>query len=98
MYRHVPEEIIVRIAGSCNAASVPIGAAIGVPLSIRAKTAIPIGLSLWTVIALIIGGDGMAISEISMLAGIFKKKLVGALAAGIGLTAVIGGPVFTLVS
>ena len=98
IYGYVPEEFIVSIAGPGNAASVPIAAAIGVPLSIRAETAIPIGLGLEAVIALIRGGDGMAIPEILMLAGIFKKKLVGALVAGIRLTAVIGGPVFNLVT
>lgn len=101
IYGYIPEELIIQIAGPGNLFSVPIAATIGVPLYIRAETAIPIGLGLMekgmglgTVIALIIGGSGMAIPEITMLAGIFKKKLVGALVAGIWLTAVIGGYLF----
>lgn len=97
--------MIIRIAGPDNLLSVPVAATIGVPLYIRAETAIPIGLGLLskgmglgTVIALIIGGSGMAIPEISMLAGIFKRKLVGALVAGIWLTAVVGGYLFNILA
>ena len=101
IYGYIPENLIIKIAGPRNLFSVPIAATLGIPLYIRAETAIPIGLGLMTkgmglgtVIALIIGGSGMAIPEMSMLAGIFKKKLVGALVVGIWLTAVIGGYVF----
>jgi len=76
---------------------------IGIPLYIRAETAIPIGVALMgkgmsvgTVIALIIGGAGMAIPEISMLAGIFKPRLVAMLVAVIFLTAVISGYLFNI--
>lgn len=105
IYGYIPEEFIVGIAGPDNLLSVPIAATIGVPLYIRAETAIPIGLGLMskgmglgTVVALIIGGSGMAIPEISMLAGIFKRKLVGALVAGIWLTAVVGGYLFNILA
>lgn len=46
------------------------------------------------VIALIIGGAGMAIPEMAMLASIFKKRLVGAIVIVIWTTAVVGGYVF----
>jgi uncharacterized membrane protein YraQ (UPF0718 family) len=55
-------------------------------------------MGLGTVVALIIGGSGMAIPEISMLAGIFKRKLVGALVVGIWLTAVVGGYLFNILA
>ncbi|MEA5030803.1 MAG: permease [Sphaerochaeta sp.] len=105
IYGYIPEEFIVGIAGADKLLSVPIAATIGVPLYIRAETAIPIGLGLMskgmglgTVVALIIGGSGMAIPEMSMLAGIFKRKLVGALVAGIWLTAVVGGYLFNILA
>lgn len=105
IYGYIPEEFIVGIAGPDYLLAVPIAATIGVPLYIRAETAIPIGLGLMskgmglgTVIALIIGGSGMAIPEISMLAGIFKRKLVGALVAVIWLTAVVGGYLFNILA
>jgi uncharacterized membrane protein YraQ (UPF0718 family) len=104
IYGYIPEDFILSIAGPGNPLAIPIAAVIGVPLYIRAETAIPIGLSLMekgmsigAVIALIIGGAGMAIPEMSMLAGIFKKKLVGAVVSVIFFTAVIGGFVFNLI-
>jgi len=104
IYGYLPEAFVLTIAGPGNPLAIPIAAVIGVPLYVRAESAIPIGLALMekgmstgAVIALIIGGAGMAIPEMSMLAGIFKKKLVGAVISAIFLTAVIGGYVFNLV-
>ncbi|MDW7672203.1 MAG: permease [Bacillota bacterium] len=104
IYGYLPEELVLRFAGPGNPLAIPVAALIGVPLYIRAESAIPIGLALMqkgmstgTVIALIIGGAGMAIPEMSMLAGIFKKKLVGAVVSVIFFTAVIGGFVFNLI-
>ncbi len=51
-------------------------------------------MSLGAVIALIIGGAGMAIPEMVMLASIFKKRLVIAMVSIIWVTAVVGGYVF----
>ena len=53
-------------------------------------------MSLGAVIALIIGGAGMAIPEMSMLLSIFKARIVAAIVALIFFTAVIGGYLFDL--
>ena len=100
IYGYMPEDFVLKIAGADN----PFVAAIlGVPLYIRAETAIPIGIALMgkgmsigAVIALIIGGAGMAIPEMSMLASIFKKKLVAMIVVTIFLTAVAGGYLFNI--
>jgi len=99
----IPQNLIVYVAGPQNPAAVPVAAVIGIPLYIRATTAIPIGLALiqkgmsvGAVIALIIGGAGMAIPEMSLLAGIFRPRLVGALVGVIFLTAVTAGFIFNL--
>jgi len=99
----VPKGLIVKVAGPQNPLAVPVAAVIGIPLYIRATTAIPIGLALvqkgmgvGAVIALIIGGAGMAIPEMSLLASIFRPRLVGALVGVIFLTAVTAGLVFTI--
>ena len=55
------------------------------------------GMSIGAVVALIIGGAGMAIPEMSMLASIFKRKLVAAIVTVIFLTAVIGGYIFNMI-
>lgn len=98
IYGYLPQEFVLKFAGPDNLFAIPIAALIGVPLYIRAETAIPIGLallqkgmSIGAVIALIIGGAGMAIPEMSMLSSIFKKKLVAALVFAIFSTAVISG-------
>lgn len=103
IYGYLPQDIVLQYAGPDNPLAIPIAAIIGVPLYIRAETAIPIGLSLMqkgmsvgAVIALIIGGAGMAIPEMSMLAGIFKKKLVALIVLVIFLAAVLGGYVFNI--
>lgn len=104
IYGYLPEDLVLKYAGPDNPFAIPIAALIGIPLYIRAETAIPIGLSLMqkgmsvgAVIALIIGGAGMAIPEMSMLAGIFKKKLVASIVIVIFLTAVIGGYIFNMI-
>jgi len=103
IYGYMPQEFVISLAGPNNPFAIPVAAVIGIPLYIRAETAIPIGLaladkgmSMGAVIALIIGGAGMAIPEMSMLAGIFRKRLVVSIVGVIFATAVIGGFAFNL--
>ncbi len=102
IYGYLPQDFVLRFAGPGNVFAIPVAALIGIPLYIRAETAIPIGVALLkkgmdigAVVALIIGGAGMAIPEMSMLAGIFRKRLVAAIVAVIFLTAVAGGYLFS---
>jgi len=101
VYGYVPGDFVVRVAGPQNPLAIPVAAAIGVPLYVRAETVIPIGvaltqkgMSLGAVIALIIGGAGMSIPEMSMLAAIFKVRLVAVFVAVVFSTAVLAGFVF----
>ena len=103
IYGYMPQDFVVKIAGHDNPLAIPVAAIIGIPLYIRAETAIPIGvalmgkgMSIGAVVALIIGGAGMAIPEMTMLAGIFKMKLVVWIVSVVFLTAVISGYVFNL--
>lgn len=104
IYGYMPNDFVLKIAGPDNIFAVPVAAIVGIPLYIRAETAIPIavslvgkGMGMGTAIALIIGGAGMAIPEMSMLAGIFKIKLVAAIVAVIFITALVSGLVFNIV-
>jgi uncharacterized membrane protein YraQ (UPF0718 family) len=54
------------------------------------------GMSVGASMALIIGGAGMAIPEMSMLASIFKKKFVVMFIGVIFATAVAGGYMFDI--
>jgi hypothetical protein len=105
IYGFIPEEFILKYAGTENWFAVPISAIIGVPLLVRVESAIAIGLALMqkgmsvgAVIAFIIGGAGMAIPEMSLLAGIFKKKLVIAIILIIFMTATFAGFFFNFIS
>ena len=103
IYGYMPQDFVMKIAGPNNPFAIPIAAVLGIPLYIRAETAIPIGLALMSkgmsigaVISLIIGGAGMAIPEMPMLASIFKKKLVAMIVLVIFLTAVVSGYLFNV--
>ncbi|GAB1366872.1 permease [Candidatus Cloacimonadaceae bacterium] len=104
IYGYLPQDIVLRYAGGKSPFAVPIAAVIGIPLYIRTETAIPIGLALMgkgmsigAVIALIIGGAGMAIPEMTMLASIFKRKTVAVIVFAVFLTAVVSGYVFNTI-
>jgi hypothetical protein len=103
IYGYLPQELVIKYAGGDSNYSIFIAALIGIPLYIRTETAIPIGLALMkkgmnigAVIALIIGGAGMAIPEMTMLASIFNKKTVLIIVFVIYLIAVLSGFVFNL--
>ena len=98
IYGFVPQDVIVRVAGPDNPLAIPIAALIGIPMYIRAETIIPIsavlmakGMGVGAVVALIIGGAGMSIPEISLLTAIFKKKFVVVFIATILAVAVLAG-------
>ncbi len=94
----VPTEIITRLAGPNNPLAVPVAAIIGIPIYIRAETMIPIGLALiekgmsvGAVLALIIGGAGASIPELTLLSAIFKKRLLAAFVVTVFSIAVAAG-------
>ena len=104
IYGYLPGDFVVRVAGPQNPLAIPVAAIIGIPLYVRAETVIPIavaltqkGMSMGAVIALIVGGAGMSIPEMSMLAGIFKVRLVTVFVAVVFSTAVLAGFVFNLI-
>jgi hypothetical protein len=94
----VPTDIVTRLAGPSNPLAVPVAAIVGIPLYIRAETMIPIGLALiekgmsvGAVLALIIGGAGASIPELTLLSAIFKKRLLTAFVVTIFAIAVAAG-------
>jgi uncharacterized membrane protein YraQ (UPF0718 family) len=104
IYGYLPGDFVVQVAGPQNPMAIPVAAIIGIPLYVRAETVIPIavaltqkGMSLGAVIALVVGGAGMSIPEMSMLAGIFKARLVAVFVVVVFSTAVLAGFVFNLI-
>jgi len=105
VYGYVPASFVASVAGPGNPLAIPVAALVGIPLYVRAETMIPIavalsgkGMGMGAVIALIIGGAGMSIPEMGMLASIFRLRLVAAFVAFVFLTAVGAGIVFTLIA
>jgi len=105
IYGYLPEDLLVEIAGAGHPLSVVIVALIGMPLYLRVESAIPIGLALMekgasigAVIALIISGAGIAIPELTMLAGIFKKKIIIGFSIIVFVSAVLSGLIFNLLA
>ncbi|MCR4403644.1 MAG: permease [Firmicutes bacterium] len=103
IYGWVPRELVVRLAGEGNPLAVPIAAVIGVPLYIRAETVIPIssvlvdkGMSIGTVMALVLGGAGASIPEVLLLNAIFRKRLVVAFVITIFVVATVAGYLFNM--
>jgi hypothetical protein len=98
IYGFFPQDLAVTLAGPGNPWSIPIAAAVGVPMYIRAETVIPIsaalvgkGMGVGTVLALIIGGAGASIPEMIILGSMFKKKLIVAFAMNVFLVAIAAG-------
>ncbi|MCL6611161.1 MAG: permease [Peptococcaceae bacterium] len=102
--RFVPEELVVKIAGTGNPFAIPVAALIGVPMYIRAETIIPIsavlldkGMSMGAVMALVIGGAGASIPETIILASIFRRELVISFILAVLAVAILAGYFFDLV-
>ena len=104
IYEFVPADLLANFAGAGNLWAVPLAAVVGIPMYIRTETMIPIasiliskGVAPGVMIALILGGAGASIPEVSLLSSIFKKKMVIAFVLCIFAVATITGYVFNFV-
>jgi len=104
IYGYFPEDLLARVAGRDNPFAVLAVAVIGMPLYIRVEAAIPIGLalldkgaSIGAVMALIISGAGIAIPELTMLAAIFKRRIIIEFVVIVFVMAVVTGLIFNLI-
>ncbi|UXR78443.1 permease [Staphylococcus sp. IVB6227] len=100
----VPEAFITKYASGDSVISVFIASVIGIPMYIRPETMLPIsealvskGMSLGTVIALIIGGAGASIPEVVLLSKLFKKKFVISFVIAILIVAIATGLIINAV-
>ena len=103
IYGYMPTDLLAKVAGPDNPFAVIVAALIGLPLYIRVESAIPIGIALMAkgvsigaVIALIISGAGVAIPELTMLASIFKKKIIVSFIVIVIISAVVSGFIFNM--
>lgn len=103
IYEFIPTDFLARFAGANVWWAVPVAAVLGIPMYIRTETMIPIasiligkGVGYGTMIALIIGGAGASIPEVSLLNSIFKKKMVVAFVLCIFFVATVTGYIFNI--
>ncbi|WP_145443535.1 permease [Staphylococcus hominis] len=104
IYGFVPETFITKYASGGGIISVFIASIIGIPMYIRPETMLPIaealaskGMSLGTVVALIIGGAGASIPEVVLLSKLFKKKIVISFVIAILVVAISTGLMVNIV-
>ncbi|MDP8938881.1 MAG: permease [Actinomycetota bacterium] len=103
IYGFVPTEIVARVAGPQNPLAIPVAAAVGAPLYIWPETMLPIGAALLekgmgigAIMALVIGGAGASIPEVSVLASVFKSRLLIFFLATVLTIAVVVGYTFSV--
>lgn len=99
----MPQELLAGFAGANDLWAIPLAAVVGIPMYIRAETMIPIagilmgkGVSAGVVIALILGGAGASIPEVSLLNSIFKKPMVATFVLCVFIVATATGFAFTI--
>lgn len=104
IHEFIPQDLLSNFAGKSNIISVPIAAIVGIPMYIRTETMIPVarilidkGVSYGTMVALIIGGAGASIPELSLLGSIFKEKMMVAFIVSVFIVATITGYIFNFV-
>jgi len=104
IYGFIPEAFITKYASGDGFMSVLIASVIGIPMYIRPETMLPIaealaskGMSLGTVVALIIGGAGASIPEVVLLSKLFKKKFVISFVIAILVVAISTGLIVNIV-
>ncbi|WP_404475881.1 permease [Staphylococcus pseudoxylosus] len=104
IYGFIPEEFITKYASGDGFISVFIASVIGIPMYIRPETMLPIaealvskGMSLGTVVALIIGGASASIPEVVLLSKLFKKKFVVSFFIAILVVAIATGLIVNII-
>ena len=99
----IPEGLLESFIGADSFWAIPLAAVIGIPMYIRTETMIPVasilmakGVAPGVVIALILGGAGASLPEISLLSSMFTKKMIAAFLASVFTVAIVTGCVFNL--
>lgn len=94
----LPADFAASVAGSDNPLAVPVAAVLGIPLYLRVSTMIPIaaslvakGMSVGAVVALIIGGAGASLPELTMLKGFFRFQLLAVFIGSVIFMAITAG-------
>jgi uncharacterized protein len=101
VYGFIPTQWVATVAGADQPLAIPMAAAFGVPIYVNAETFFPItsallekGMGLGAVVALVVTGMGVSLPEVSMLAGLFRVRLVAVLIVSVFVVAIGSGMIF----
>ena len=101
VHEFVPQSLLDYLSSASSIWTIPLAALAGIPLHIHADTLIPIasalisrGVSSGVVVALILGGAGASVPEVSLLSSIFRPRLLIAFLASVLSVAVVTGWLF----
>jgi uncharacterized membrane protein YraQ (UPF0718 family) len=101
VYGFIPTEWVASVGGADQPLAIPMAAAFGVPIYVSAETLFPIasallekGMGLGAVVAFVVTGMGVSLPEVSMLAGLFRFRLVAMLVASVFVVAIGSGLIF----
>lgn len=104
IHEAVPENFLANFAGVDNFLAIPAAAIVGIPMYIRTETMIPVasilmakGVAPGVVIALIIGGAGASLPELSLLSSMFRKKMLAAFVICVFVVAIVTGCAFNFI-
>lgn len=99
----IPTDFLTNFAGKNQFWAIPTAAVVGIPMYIRTETMIPVasilmakGVAPGVVIALIIGGAGASLPELSLLSSMFKKKMIAMFVSSVFIVAIITGCAFNI--
>ncbi|MEX2549876.1 MAG: permease [Nitriliruptoraceae bacterium] len=105
VYGFVPEGWLAGVLGTTTWWTLPLAAVLGLPLYLRGEAAFPIGAGLLAagvgegpMFAMVIAGMGASLPEVTILSGIFQRRLLAAFLASVFATAVLGGVVIPAVT
>ncbi len=103
IHEAVPEGLLENFAGAKQFWAIPLAAVVGIPMYIRTETMIPLasilmakGVAPGVAIALILGGAGASLPELSLLSSIFTRKMIAAFVACVFTVAIVTGVAFNL--
>ena len=98
IYGFIPAKRIAAHAGADNPLAIPFSAIVGIQIYIRAEAVIPLasvflgkGMSMGTVMTLIIGSAGASLTEVILLKSMFRTPMLVAFLTAILATAVMMG-------
>ena len=105
IYGAVPQDAFADVLGTSSWVTLPLAALLGLPLYLRGEAAFPIGAGLLAagvgegpMFAMVIAGMGASIPEVTILSGIFNRRLLGIFLAAVFGMAIVGGAVIPLLS